>query len=347
MQIKYEKLLRPLDAEEYKRLETSIKEEGLRDALVVWEEQDILLDGHNRYKICNEWGETLKFEYVSLGSEAEARKWIINNQLGRRNLTPTELSYFRGLRYKEERASPYRPEQGMEKGAKTASLLSQEFGVSERTIHNDANFAEAVDEGTEKFGEEFRHKALKGEISKKDVIESVNPKKAHVSNNSGENEWYTPPKYIESCHKLFDGIELDPASSIEAQKYIQALKYFTKEDDGLVEKWEGYTWMNPPYSKDLIEKFINKIVAHYRAGDIPAAVVLVNNATETSWFYTLIKTAAAVVFTKGRIKFIDKNGNPSGAPLQGQALVYLGTMPEMFLAEFEQYGWGAMIHGKR
>lgn len=170
--------------------------------------------------------------------------------------------------------------------------------------------------------------------------------KAHVANNSGENEWYTPPEYIESCRTLFGGIDLDPASSAEAQSYIMAGKYYTKEDDGLKQDWFGHTWMNPPYAKELIEPFVDKLVYHFYNQDVPEAVVLVNNATETSWFGTLIKAACAVVFTEGRIKFIDKNGNRTGAPLQGQALVYLGSAPESFLDEFTQYGWGAMIYGK-
>ena len=169
--------------------------------------------------------------------------------------------------------------------------------------------------------------------------------KTHVSHNSGENEWYTPSVYIESARNVLGDINLDPASSELAQSVINADNYYTAENDGLVQKWEGTVWMNPPYSKDLIDKFIAKLVAHFVAGDITEAIVLVNNATETSWFNALIASATAVVFPATRIKFIDKNGKPSGAPLQGQAFIYLGGNRDKFLDEFVQYGWGAEIYG--
>ena len=77
-------LIPPLTEEEYKGLETSILNEGCRDALVVW--NDTLVDGHNRYKICTEHN----IAYITVSKEFEDRNaamlWMMNNQLGRRNL---------------------------------------------------------------------------------------------------------------------------------------------------------------------------------------------------------------------------------------------------------------------
>ena len=80
----FAELIPPLTEEEYKGLEASLLSEGCRDALVVW--NDTLIDGHNRYKICTEHN----IAYMTVNKEFEDRNaamlWMMNNQLGRRNL---------------------------------------------------------------------------------------------------------------------------------------------------------------------------------------------------------------------------------------------------------------------
>lgn len=163
-------------------------------------------------------------------------------------------------------------------------------------------------------------------------------KMAHVGNNSGENEWYTPKPYIESAKRVMGSIDLDPASCELANKNVQAEKYFTQEDNGLEQTWNGNVWMNPPYAQPLISEFASAITQKYFDGEINQACVLVNNATETGWFQEMLEVASAVCFVKGRIKFIDTKGNPGGAPLQGQAILYMGKKPDIFCEHFSQFG---------
>jgi ParB family chromosome partitioning protein len=168
-------------------------------------------------------------------------------------------------------------------------------------------------------------------------------KKPHVSNNSGENEWYTPTQYIEAARAVLGIIELDPASSILANKTVKATKFYTKEDDGLSKEWKGKTWMNPPYAADLVGKFIGKYFEHVSNGDINEGIVLVNNATETAWFQHLVTISNAVIFPNSRIKFMDKEGNATGAPLQGQAILYAGKNIVKFTEHFGGFGWTATL----
>jgi len=170
-----------------------------------------------------------------------------------------------------------------------------------------------------------------------DVVDEI-LQKPHVTFNSGNNEWYTPAEYIEAARRVMDGIDLDPASSDIANRTIGAAVYFTAEDDGLRYAWDGRIWMNPPYAGELIGKFTDKLSHHFLSGEITEAIVLVNNATETVWFQSLLVLASAVCFLKGRVKFIDMNGFPSGAPLQGQAILYLGNNPAAFNKEFLEFG---------
>jgi hypothetical protein len=125
-----------------------------------------------------------------------------------------------------------------------------------------------------------------------------------VSNNSGENEWYTPPALIEAARECMGGIDLDPATSEVAQATVRATRYFTAEHDGLAQPWSGKVWLNPPYAQPLIGQFIEKLVAEFRPGRVTGAVVLTNNATETGWGQSLLGASSAVCFPAGRLRFL-------------------------------------------
>ena len=173
--------------------------------------------------------------------------------------------------------------------------------------------------------------------SQKRIEKSETQKAVHVSHNSGENEWYTPPQYIEAARRAMGGIDLDPATSEIANRTVQAAQYFTAQDDGLAQQWPlGRIWMNPPYAQPLIGQFSEKLAQAAEAGS--EAIVLVNNATETAWFQRMASAATAICFPKSRIRFLDPEGNP-GAPLQGQAFIYCGNRPEAFAVEFSQFGF--------
>ncbi len=141
-------------------------------------------------------------------------------------------------------------------------------------------------------------------------------------------------------------IDLDPASADKAQRIVKADTYYTQGTDGLSHEWFGNVWLNPPYSSELIVKFVDKLISEL--GNIKQAIILVNNATETEWFSRLAGRASAVCFPKGRVKFYDPDGK-IGAPLQGQALLYFGGQAELFEEKFKIKGWCAFlgeIHGR-
>jgi hypothetical protein len=159
----------------------------------------------------------------------------------------------------------------------------------------------------------------------------------HVTNNTGNNEWYTPTEFIEAARTVMDGIDLDPASNESANAVVQADRFYSIDDDGLTQPWHGRIWMNPPYGGSLIGKFVDKLVEEHEAGRTTQAVVLVNNGTETGWFQKLWKCSTAVCFPAGRIRFWYP-GRPSLSPLQGQVFLYLGPDPDQFRSVFGQFG---------
>jgi len=164
------------------------------------------------------------------------------------------------------------------------------------------------------------------------------PANVHVSNNSGVSEWYTPPKYLEAAREVLGKIDLDPASSQRANEMVQAERFYSEDENGLEQPWEGRVWMNPPYSQGLVEPFCRKLCGMYERGNVPEAILLVNNATETKWFQRTLRHAAAVCFPKGRIRYISPERDETNSPLQGQAFIYFGSAPGQFANHFQQFG---------
>ena len=94
-------LLPTLDTETYARLEEDLLKSGCRDALVLW--GDVLIDGYNRYAICTEYDIPFNTVSMEFDTREDVLIWIITNQVSRRNLTPIQLSHFRGVHYRAER----------------------------------------------------------------------------------------------------------------------------------------------------------------------------------------------------------------------------------------------------
>lgn len=164
-----EHLMPPLSDTELRLLRASLISEGCRDPLVTW--NGTLVDGHNRYRLCHEHG--IPFSYVELqfADEAEARRWIIRNQLARRNVPDyvrCELVLPLEAELKAEGKARQRlcnrPDRLLanlpkaEKRINTRSELAKTAGVSDGTFKEFKKVAAAADEAT-------KDKLRKGELS--------------------------------------------------------------------------------------------------------------------------------------------------------------------------------------
>lgn len=228
-----------------------------------------------------------------------------------------------------------------------AEIESEEYETSEA---EDDQVLYKFDEVVEEYGsvlERYYDIKPKSDDAKSndlesEIIENDDKKKPHVSFNSGNNEWYTPKEFIEAARVAMGSIDLDPASNDIANEVVKAETYYTAETNGLDKEWTGNVWMNPPYASDLIGKFVDKLIEQRE--NYEQAIVLVNNATETEWFNKLISISSAVCFPKSRVKFYMPDGK-TGAPLQGQAVLYVGKNIEKFMNAFDGFGWRAKLYG--
>jgi hypothetical protein len=110
-----------------------------RDPGIVWEETGILVDGHRRRRILKELKKPFRYIVKSFPDRAAVLEWMAANQLARRNLTPLQISYFRGKEYLAKVASKAAGE------GRAADQLAEKHNVGTSTIQRDAAFATAVD----------------------------------------------------------------------------------------------------------------------------------------------------------------------------------------------------------
>lgn len=179
----------PLSTEEYQMLETNLLKQGCKDPITVWEttkeiagidgSEDkvfVLIDGHNRYKICRHYGIDFKIAILTFDNIEKVKDYMIDFQLGRRNLTPEFMSYFRGLRYNRDKVERGKYDRTANEGD-LSKKLAQTYKVSERTIKNDANFAIGLSKLTPKLKQEVLarnvtlNRTTLQELGKKDDIE--------------------------------------------------------------------------------------------------------------------------------------------------------------------------------
>lgn len=156
----------------------------------------------------------------------------------------------------------------------------------------------------------------------------------HVSDES--YEWYTPVDVIEHARIAMGTIDCDPATCAAAQDVVQAGTWYTKDDDALGQDWLGNVWLNPPYDAANVAAFTAKLLCDVRACRATAAVLLVNNCTETDWFQSCLRACNAICLFDGRLKFWGPNGTL--AARQGQVAFYFGPNVSAFAYEFMSHG---------
>lgn len=126
---------------------------------------------------------------------------------------------------------------------------------------------------------------------------------AHETYGVEQIDWYTPPSIFNDIGLRFD---LDPCQPIGGIDWIPADKYYTIEDDGLTSEWNGRVWCNPPYGKHT-KAWLKKMHEH-RNG-----IALVFARTDCQWFHEYCANADAILFMKGRVKFVDGLGKTGGS----------------------------------
>jgi ParB family chromosome partitioning protein len=166
-----------------------------------------------------------------------------------------------------------------------------------------------------------------------------------AANYSSESvEWYTPARYLEAARDVLGSIDLDPASSAQANVTVHATEFCSKDDDGLAREWSGRAFLNPPYGKtadggSLAAAFCNKAIEQYKAGNIDACIILVNSLHSQSWQAPLFDYPFCLV--DHRIQFVSADGEENKNPTFQNMFVYLGRDVGKFADVFSRFGYVA------
>ena len=160
------------------------------------------------------------------------------------------------------------------------------------------------------------------------------------------SEWYTKPRYIEASRTVMGGIDLDPASCAAANLIVKATRYYTKDENGLVQDWTGRVWLNPPYGrsakmqathKSTIGLFVEKCLSSYAAGSVTQAIILATTEVNAKWFYPLWQFPICI--PDHRVSFLvpiqQKN---KYSQMFGTCFVYLGPCEDRFADVFSEFG---------
>lgn len=117
-----------------------------------------------------------------------------------------------------------------------------------------------------------------------------------------QTRYGTPSKIITAVRAYFKGpIELDPAT--EAHNPTEALKFYTKETNGLNKEWSGKIFINPPFGSET-SKWYEKIGIESKKNELIALLPV--NRTETTYFQkNMLNNISCVCFVKRRLEFFD------------------------------------------
>jgi len=145
---------------------------------------------------------------------------------------------------------------------------------------------------------------------------------------TGNEQWLTPPEIITALGEF----DLDPSSPVN-RPWATAWHHYTKEDNGLIQKWFGRVWLNPPYGPEA-KKWIARMAQH-RNG-----IALVFARTDTNMFHEhIFPIADAIMFLDKRLTFYSVEGvrgkSNAGAP---SVLVAYGANNVKALIKAKQTG---------
>jgi len=174
--VEFKNLIRPLSREEYAQLEANLILDGCRDPIITW--SGTIVDGHNRYEICNRLHIPYAIQEMSFDEREDAIVWICGNQLGRRNITEETRKYLIGRQYEAEKVIGYyrntdgrnqyssyhdtglpdsnremSSKERRESGRRTAMRLGDKYHVSSGAVQKYAKYSQALDTLGEKMPE--------------------------------------------------------------------------------------------------------------------------------------------------------------------------------------------------
>ena len=153
--------------------------------------------------------------------------------------------------------------------------------------------------------------------------------------------YLTPPHILDAVRAYFGGtINLDPAT--EPNNPTNAKTFYTEADNGLYLPWTDRTFVNPPYGRALM-KWVEKICDEADDYNPEIVALLPGQRFETrTWQDCLLPctSLSAIVFLKGRLKFLRPDGTPAKSNPYGSMLyIFNDAERSSILSSFGHLGY--------
>jgi phage N-6-adenine-methyltransferase len=342
--------------DEWSEFVADVAANGLLDPIITW--RGSIVDGKHRFRACNENNIPPRFD--ALPDEWDEWKVAVycQSKHRRRNLSATQKAcvaseviekYGEAAKQRQGRRTDIHgtsasQEANVQGAGKASANAARDFGASRASVER----ALTVKRNAPEVFELAKQDKIPIKVAERIAKEPNEQKRAAMigqldtgarADDAGDS-WGTPPEWVDLARNAMGGIDLDPATNKEAQQVVKAKRFFTKDDNGLEQKWSGRVWMNPPYSQPLVTQFAEKLVASIESGDVTQACVLVNNATDARFLQLMLSRCSAALFPRGRIPFlVPGSGEALTGTRQGQAFVYFGDSVDEFVELAKPLGW--------
>lgn len=180
-----------------------------------------------------------------------------------------------------------------------------------------------------------------------------------INQSSSDVEYYTPVEIVEAARRVMGWIDLDPASSENANRIVKATRYFTAYDSGLVQPWNGRIWLNHPFGR--AEKacevpcvnqnkthvchdydfygnaaWVNYLETEFVSGRTFEACCITYACTSEAWFQPLIKRPQCNLTPRTNYRLAD--GTIKKGVSKGSVVTYYGSNVEAFAREYAAFG---------
>ncbi len=376
----FKKLIPPLTKEEFNQLEQNCIAEGIREAIIIW--NDTIIDGHNRYEISLMYDLPFETNELCFKDENEVKEWMILNQFGRRNLSNYQRSVL-ALEledvFKEKAKEKQKLSEG--KGIQKSEDLKQPEIVTIKEVakvaqvsHDTISKVKVIEA---KAPEEIKEKLATGEVSinqvyqdikkeeKKELLEQKKQQYEERILNTTINEFKID---IFNTNEKFRVIYADPAWSYNdkqdtpnlggASKHYQTMslneicnlpvKEISEKDSVL------FLWVTSPLLEDAFE-VIKTWGFKYKSSFIWDKV------KHNMGHYNSVRHEILLIATKGScvpdnktlydsVQSIERNDNHSEKPIEFLNIIddlySFGNKLEMFCRKIKKqnwYGWGNEI----
>jgi len=156
----------------------------------------------------------------------------------------------------------------------------------------------------------------------------------HGNKTNENDEYYTPSRVFDALGCSFD---LDVASPVDRSYCCVPAKNFITENS-LELAWNGFVWMNPPYSgRDTKSLWLNKLANHGNG------IALTPDRTSAPWWPEAAKKCDLLLLVTGKIKFIKPDGTIAASPGNGTTLFAYGDEAKFALVRAESNGLGICL----